>query len=188
MEEWKEFITGFSVSNFGRIRNDQTNYVYKPQKRYKHSEHRSVHIDGKNYSVSRMVATHFIPNPDNFPIVRHWNGNPKNNHFENLRWGTQKDNTDDSFRHGTHTSLNSEGYKKQQNETLKPSKVYRGSKSGHQGIQLFFSKRKGIMTYRVFVNTATLGPKYFGTFDCLQEAIEVHKNEYFKIFGILPQH
>jgi hypothetical protein len=186
MEEWKEFISGFSVSNFGRIRNDVTNHVYKPQKRYKKSDHYSVHIKGKNYSVSRMVALHFIPNPENFPVVRHWDGNAENNHHSNLKWGTQKDNTEDAFRHGTHTSLTNEGYKKQQNETLKPSKVRRLPKSGHQGIQTFYSIRKTKMLYRVYVNTDTLGPKYFGSFESLDEAIRTHKEEYFKIFGVYP--
>ena len=37
-------------------------------------------------SVSRLVAKHFIPNPDNLPLLRHKDGNTLNNHMNNLEW------------------------------------------------------------------------------------------------------
>ena len=55
---------------------------------------------GKRRLVPRLVATAFIPNPNNYPMVLHGDDNPLNNNVENLRWGTQKHNMEDCIRRG----------------------------------------------------------------------------------------
>lgn len=50
--------------------------------------------------VHRLVAEAFIPNPHDYPIVRHLNDVPYDNCVSNLAWGTAKDNRDDSIRNG----------------------------------------------------------------------------------------
>ena len=42
--------------------------------------------------VHRLVASHYIPNPDNKPEVHHRDENVKNNHISNLMWVTKKEN------------------------------------------------------------------------------------------------
>lgn len=51
-------------------------------------------IEGKliNFSMHRLLAKYFIPNPENKPVVHHLDGNPLNNKIENLTWVTQQEN------------------------------------------------------------------------------------------------
>lgn len=46
----------------------------------------------------RLVATYFIPNPDNLPMVNHKDENKLNNHYSNLEWVTAKENTNYSLK------------------------------------------------------------------------------------------
>lgn len=48
--------------------------------------------------LHRLLAQMFIPNPDNLPVVRHLNDNPRDYRLENLAWGTQADNMQDIFQ------------------------------------------------------------------------------------------
>lgn len=45
-----------------------------------------------NFSVHRLVALTFIPNPYNLPIVNHIDGNKLKNHTSNLEWASYKYN------------------------------------------------------------------------------------------------
>ena len=50
--------------------------------------------------VHRLMAEAFLPNPDNYPVVRHLNDIPDDNRLENLAWGTHLDNRNDMIRNG----------------------------------------------------------------------------------------
>lgn len=82
--------------------------------------------DGKRKAeryTHRIVAEAFIPNPNNYPIVRHLNDDPSDNRAVNLAWGTQKDNHYDSVRNGTHVPFSKESRMKLIEKQRKPVRV-----------------------------------------------------------------
>jgi hypothetical protein len=65
--------------------------------------HLYVRLTGRNDAalVHRLVAECFLPPPgEGQNVVRHLDGNPANNTFGNLAWGTQAENMQDMIRHG----------------------------------------------------------------------------------------
>lgn len=101
-ENWKSIINypNYQISDLGRIRG--TNHTKGKDYRYKKTvvnsksgyEYCAVQKEDKvkNFTVHRIVAIHFIPNPVNLPEVNHKDGNKLNNKFDNLEWVTKAEN------------------------------------------------------------------------------------------------
>lgn len=81
----------YSINEAGEVRNDSTG---KLKKTYTNKATGYECVDlwqenkGTKKAVHRLLATAFIPNPENKPTVDHKDGNRQNNALENLRWAT----------------------------------------------------------------------------------------------------
>lgn len=111
---WKPFpeksIYSFEVSDKGEIRQIITNNYGDFKHTYTKKRNLCItattnkpegylgfdtNFGGKRvrHYVHRLVASAFIPNPDNLPCVNHIDGNSHNNDRYNLEWCTHSDNT-----------------------------------------------------------------------------------------------
>lgn len=93
---WKD-IKGFNgkyqISDLGQVRNSKGNIL----KGYTNNRgYQMVHLRAKDknklYSIHRLTAEAFIPNPDNLPQINHKDENKLNNNINNLEWCDSKYN------------------------------------------------------------------------------------------------
>lgn len=73
------------------------------------------------YKVHRLVALTFIPNPNNYPVINHIDGNKQNNKVDNLEWCTRSENDLHAFRLGLRKSIPVE--KKARGERTRTAKL-----------------------------------------------------------------
>lgn len=96
-------IPGYMISDYGRVWSIKTQSFLKVKSMDAHG-HLGVclYYNGKRYYayIHRLMAKAFIPNPYNFPVVRHLDDDPSYNHISNLAFGTQRDNMQDAIENG----------------------------------------------------------------------------------------
>lgn len=122
MEIWKD-IQGYEelyqVSNLGNVRSktrewEQKHYSGGKSKYKKEGKILKVQADKNGYMhidlhkgkkiervlIHRLVATHFIDNPNKYKYINHIDSNPKNNKVNNLEWCTQSHNILHAYEKG----------------------------------------------------------------------------------------
>lgn len=108
--EWRQYCTDepceeiqgyrgkYIITNSGKVYNNFLGIEMKPRliAGYPHVGLRV--FDGekstqKLFKVHRLVAEYFIPNPNNYPVVNHIDGDKQNSHYTNLEWCSYKQNS-----------------------------------------------------------------------------------------------
>ena len=106
-EIWKlsSIIPKYEVSNLGRVRNYKRKNILKPKRNYEYLSIQA-NVGYKKYTsfkIHRLVATEFIPNPENKLYVNHLDGNKHNNCVNNLEWVTASENIRHALKNGLTT-------------------------------------------------------------------------------------
>lgn len=111
MRIWKyidNYGNDYKISNDGMIISLKRKNVKLMKLSTHHTGYKvvSLNFNGveKSYRVHRLVAETFIPNPNNFPVVNHIDGNKQNNAVSNLEWCTVKENSLHASENGLHYS------------------------------------------------------------------------------------
>lgn len=90
---WKEIKVNknYSINELGEVRNNKTNKILTPFIN-KRNGYKCIDLWENNkstkYTIHRLVAEAFIPNPENKQTVDHKDGNRLNNSLNNLRWAS----------------------------------------------------------------------------------------------------
>ena len=105
METWKdieEFEGYYQISNYGNVRGltrfdgirERKGQAIKPNLKPNGYLQVGLRKNGKRkwHTLHRLVAIHFIDNPENKSQVNHIDGNKQNNRFSNLEWVSSKEN------------------------------------------------------------------------------------------------
>lgn len=99
LEEWKQIQIDdveydYSVSSHGRVRNVKTGRILKTRKTPQGYLIVTLRKNKKpkQITVHRLVATMFIPNPDNLPEINHISEDKEDCRVENLEWCTREYN------------------------------------------------------------------------------------------------
>lgn len=98
MEEWKD-ISGYEglyrINQLGDVLNCKTNKIMAVSTNNS-GGYKRIKLTGNGkrlaFSIHRLIAQAFIPNPDGKPCIDHINTVRTDNRIENLRWVTYSEN------------------------------------------------------------------------------------------------
>ena len=110
----KDYEGLYQVSNWGRVKSLGNGGTHKTSRILKSADARgylqvelSKNGKTKKFSIHRLVAEAFLPNPLNLPQINHKDENPSNNNVSNLEWCDCKYNINYGSRNKKVAKVNS---------------------------------------------------------------------------------
>lgn len=82
---------GYSIDDNGEVYSCKSGKKISLKKTYHKNRGYVVYLGKKSFSVQLLLAKAFIPNIENKNLVKHIDGNHKNNKLDNLIWTTELD-------------------------------------------------------------------------------------------------
>lgn len=104
-DDWVELkeIPGYKISKEGEVYSTRVKRCLKP---FVEGKRRNLTLreNGvkKKIAIYRLVARAYIPNPNNYRIVNHLDGNSMNDNVTNLEWCTKKRDIQHAYEMGLH--------------------------------------------------------------------------------------
>lgn len=100
-EVWKD-VQGYEgyyrVSNFGRLVSLRSRWGLRKKPMYikgmRVKGYIKVKLLTEVLALHRLVASHFLPNPNNLPVINHKDKQRDNNHVDNIEWCTTAHNNE----------------------------------------------------------------------------------------------
>ena len=163
VNELQIFENGYCPTSDGQIYSKKTNRFLRQTVGKDGYARFGYSIDGKIGSclVHRLVATVFIPNPNNLPQVNHKDEDKTNNAMCNLEWCTPKYNC----------NYGEKAYKYAKSRNAKTSKRHCG---------VGFHKRDKVWFAYIRVSGKL---KHLGNYETEKEAVDARKDAELKYYG-----
>jgi hypothetical protein len=148
-------IENYSVSNLGRVKNNSTDRILKPNIDTRGYYNVKLYQDGIKLTknIHKLVGDAFIQNPFNKSCIDHINNNKLDNNVNNLRWVSSQEN-----------SMN--------------RKISSKNTSNYKGVT--FHKQTNKWQARIMINGKS---KHLGLFEKIEDAVNARVKKAEEVFG-----
>ena len=130
----KDYEGKYQISNKGRVYSINSNKYLAQSKTHDGYLKVKLFKEGKARTeyIHRLVARHFLDNPDNLPQVNHIDENRENNIVSNLEWTSAKSNNN----HGSHNARIAKAHCKPV-RCVELNRVFESAKAAEQELSIF---------------------------------------------------
>lgn len=148
---WKQYYKNYYISDKGEVKNINTGRILKQYITHQGYYRTNIRKENKTIAVfiHQAVASLFIPNPLNLPMINHKDGNKLNNEINNLEWCDASYNAQHAIEHNLMKPYGEDnGFSKLTNEAVIDIRTHYKKYSEEFGSNAF-AKKYGISNVQV---------------------------------------